>query len=41
LVQPFEQALVTEQEHLMKVRTWLAAGQGRTSQGKNARRKAH
>jgi Ferritin-like domain len=39
LVQPFEQALVTEQEHLMKVRTWLAAGQGRTLNGKNGRRK--
>jgi hypothetical protein len=41
LVQPFEQALVTEQEHLMKVRAWLAAGQGRTLPGKNGRRKAH
>jgi len=41
LVQPFEQALVTEQEHLMKVRAWLAAGQGRTSPGKNGRRQAH
>lgn len=41
LVQPFEQALVTEQEHLMKVRAWLAAGQGRTSQGKHGRRQAH
>ena len=41
LVQPFEQALVTEQEHLRKVRTWLAAGQGRTSHGKHGRRKAH
>jgi ferritin-like metal-binding protein YciE len=39
LVQPFEQALVTEQEHLMKVRTWLAAGQGRTLNEKNGRRK--
>ena len=41
LVQPCEQALVHEQEHLTKVRTWLAAGQGRTSHGKNGRRKAH
>ena len=41
LVQPFEQALVTEQEHLMKVRAWLAAGQGRTSHGKHGRRQAH
>ena len=28
LVQQFEQALADEQEHLRKVRTWLAAGQG-------------
>ena len=41
LVQPFEQALVTEQEHLMKVRAWLAAGQGRTPQGKHGRRQAY
>jgi rubrerythrin len=40
LVKPFKQALVTEQEHLVKVRAWLAAGQGRTSDGKNGRRKA-
>jgi hypothetical protein len=43
LVKPFEQALVTEQEHLVKVHTWLAAGQGRASNGKNGkngRRKA-
>jgi hypothetical protein len=43
LVKPFEQALVTEQEHLVKVRAWLAAGQGRASEGKNGkngRRKA-
>jgi hypothetical protein len=43
LVKPFKQALVTEQEHLVKVRTWLAAGQGRASDGKNGkdgRRKA-
>jgi hypothetical protein len=30
LVQPFKQAHMTEQEHLQKVRTWVAAGQGRT-----------
>jgi rubrerythrin len=30
LVQPFEQAFTTEQEHLLKVHAWLAAGQGRT-----------
>ena len=30
LVRQFEQARVTEQEHLMQVRHWLAAGQGRT-----------
>jgi hypothetical protein len=41
LVKPFEQALVTEQEHLMKVRTWLAAGHGYTSSGKKGGRKAH
>lgn len=29
LVRQCEQALLTEQEHLMKVQTWLAAGQGR------------
>jgi rubrerythrin len=40
LVKPFKQALATEQEHLVKVRAWLAAGQGRTSHGKNGRRKA-
>jgi ferritin-like metal-binding protein YciE len=28
LVRQFEQALATEQEHLTKVRTWVAAGQG-------------
>jgi rubrerythrin len=33
LVQPFRQARVTEQEHLEKVQTWLAAGQGRTRNG--------
>lgn len=30
LVQQFAQARVTEEEHLMKVRHWLAAGQGRS-----------
>jgi hypothetical protein len=40
LVEQFKQALVPEQEHLVKVRTWLAAGQGRTSPRKNGRRKA-
>jgi len=29
LVQSFKQAHMTEQEHLQKVRTWVAAGQGR------------
>lgn len=29
LVEKFEQALATEQEHLEKVQTWLAAAQGR------------
>ena len=29
LVQPFKQAYMTEQEHLQKVRAWVAAGQGR------------
>jgi rubrerythrin len=29
LAQQFEQALADEQDHLRKVRTWLAAGQGR------------
>ena len=33
LVQPFQQARVTEQEHLEKVQAWLAAGQGRTHSG--------
>ena len=41
LMKPFEQALVTEQEHLMKVRTWLAAGHGYASSGKKGGRKAH
>ena len=30
LAKQFEQARVTEREHLQKVRAWLAAGQGRT-----------
>jgi hypothetical protein len=29
LVEPFQQAHMKEQEHLQKVRTWVAAGQGR------------
>lgn len=29
LTQPFKQAHMTEQEHLQKVRAWVAAGQGR------------
>ena len=33
LVQPFQQARLTEQEHLEKVQAWLAAGQGRTQDG--------
>jgi rubrerythrin len=28
LVEPFQRAHMTEQEHLQKVRTWVAAGQG-------------
>jgi hypothetical protein len=34
LVEPFEQAHATEQEHLQKVQAWLAAGQGRAQEGK-------
>jgi len=34
LVEPFEQAHTTEQEHLDKVQAWLAAGQGRAQEGK-------
>jgi rubrerythrin len=34
LAQQFEQALVNEQDHLRKVRTWLAAGQGLTGKGR-------
>jgi len=30
LAEQCEEALVTEQEHLEKVRSWLAAGQGRS-----------
>jgi rubrerythrin len=33
LVEPFEQAYATEQEHLQKVQAWLAAGHGRTQEG--------
>jgi rubrerythrin len=33
LVQQFEQARMTEQEHLEKVQAWLASGQGRTRNG--------
>jgi rubrerythrin len=33
LVKQFEQARTTEQEHLEKVQTWLAAGQGRAGDG--------
>jgi len=40
LVKQFERALATEQNHLAKVHTWLAAGQGRTTNGKNGRRRA-
>jgi ferritin-like metal-binding protein YciE len=36
LVTPFEQALLTEQEHLMKVQAWLAAGQGRPATVRHA-----
>jgi rubrerythrin len=35
LVPQFEQAHTTEQEHLRKVRTWLAAGQGRKRNGRS------
>jgi len=35
LGQQFEHAYATEQEHLVKVRTWLAAGQGRKRNGSN------
>ena len=34
LAQQFEQALVNEQDHLRKVQTWLAAGQGRKGNGR-------
>jgi rubrerythrin len=34
LVEPFEQAHTTEQEHLDKVQAWLAAGQGRAQEGR-------
>lgn len=39
-VAQFKQACTTEQEHLAKVRTWLAAGQGlQTNGAKNGRKK--
>ena len=34
LVEPFEQAHATKEEHLDKVQAWLAAGQGRVQEGK-------
>jgi rubrerythrin len=34
LARQFQEARVTEQEHLEKVQSWLAAGQGRTRDGK-------
>jgi rubrerythrin len=37
LVQQFEEALLAEQEHLTKVQTWLAAGQGRLQKVKSAK----
>jgi rubrerythrin len=39
LVPQFESACATEQEHLTKVRTWLAAAQGRKLNGRNGRSK--
>jgi ferritin-like metal-binding protein YciE len=36
LVTQFERALLTEQEHLTKVQTWLAAGQGRPTTARSA-----
>jgi rubrerythrin len=33
LVQRFQEALRNEQDHLAKVQTWLAAGQGRAGDG--------
>jgi rubrerythrin len=35
LVQQFAQAQATEEEHLRKVRAWLAAGQGRARNGRS------
>lgn len=35
LASQFEQALTNEQEHLAKVQSWLAAGQGRRQDGNN------
>jgi rubrerythrin len=39
LVEPFEQAHATEQEHLQKVQAWLAAGHGRTQEGSSKKRR--
>lgn len=33
LVQPFQEPLTQEQDHLEKVQAWVAAGQGRTWNG--------
>jgi hypothetical protein len=40
LARQFQEARVTEQEHLEKVQAWLAAGQGRTQNERRARGKA-
>lgn len=40
LVRQFERAREHEREHLEKVQAWLAAGQGRTQDGRNKRNKA-
>jgi rubrerythrin len=39
LVQQFAQAHATEEEHLTKVRAWLAAGQGRTQKQRTPKQK--
>jgi rubrerythrin len=39
LVEPFEQAHTTEQEHLQKVQAWLAAGHGRTQEERSKKRR--
>jgi rubrerythrin len=39
LVEPFEQAHATEQEHLQKVQAWLAAGHGRTQEESSKKRR--